>query len=282
MIANMWGAMYSRFRVKFLLIALTLFSQNSCINWFRDFGDKSSDNSWYYNAKRAFDDLDFDTAISQITPVLESQPRNEDVVYLAAASYAGRAGLRILDLFLTIASDAATKSMFQMFTEAYPRADDDDIADIESALEILEDFEPLAENRSNAMNFFALFLAYSRIGVILNRYAYDEDNALRDNFNACEEVDDFDAVTTGLPYAMLDRVMTSIPRIVDAMRGISGEGAAFDALSAVSFAAEFPLDPYPCVDAVGLHLVSCLAVQTLINTGPPSGLGSGLGAICTP
>jgi hypothetical protein len=275
--------MCCRSKIARLAIAsLAILVLGGCANAFRDFGDKSSDEYLIAQTKNQLDALKFDSAIDSITPVLTSQPHNEEVVYLATAAYAGRGGLRILDLFTAIASDISTKSIFEIFAEHFKGATDDSVADIESAMNIMEAYGPTAADRSADLNFFSIFLYYSRIGVILNRYAYDSTtNTVKSNFNACYTTGDLDPATTGLPNEMVDRIMLTVPRIFDAASAVSGQGGALDTLADT---AGFPSGlsstvAVPCTTTP--NDASCVLVRALVNVGPANngiGLGSASGS----
>ena len=277
----MWGAMSYRCNKKAInaLIAAGVIvgTLSGCHNMYRDFSDKSSDSYLIFQAKSYMDALDFDSAITSITPVVASQPTNEEVAYIASASYAGRAGLRILDLFSKLASELSSKSILQIFAEHFPGATDTTVADIESATRVLEAFSPRASGRSPSLNFYALFLYYSRIGVILNRYAYDSTSTLRTNFTACNTQDTPDAAETGIPNDMIDRIMTSIPRVLDAASGATGGGSTTNALSSASLPPELSsFSPIPC--STDSNDVRCLAGRTFVNIGRPTGIGLGTGS----
>jgi hypothetical protein len=251
-------------------------TQVSCINVLREFGDKSSDSYLLEQARRLLDAEDFDAAIEAITPVLASEPENEEVVYVAAASYAGRAGLRALDLLTNIVTYGSEKTLFEIFAEAFPGADADDQTDIERATSIIDTFSDEASGRSSDLNLFSVFVYYSRIGVALSLYAYDSEGVQRTNFSACHTEEDFEGVKTGLPDDMVDIVMTSIPKIVDALSGVTVQGGAVDALRNVDLTDSLSEDPIPCSDDSNNPV--CLIMRSAINVGLPDGFGLGTGS----
>ncbi len=260
--------------IKNIFLFLGFFTVVGCSNVLREVGNRSSDEFLIFQTKQYLSEQNWDLAASTIAPVKITQPTNEEVFYLSASAYAGRAGLRVLDLLTTIASDGGTKSLFTIFAEHYPGADEDTIADIESATAVIEAFSATAAGRSSEMNLFAVFVFYSRIGAALATYAFNSEGVVRENFTACHTVDDFEGVMTGLPDDMVDNISTSIPRVVDALSGVTVEGGAIDAIRDVSLPDSLTTTPLPC--SSDPTNVNCLLTRNLVNLGPLSG-GIGLG-----
>jgi hypothetical protein len=277
----MWGVMCSRFKLIFAFVGCALL--NSCAqNAFRDFAAKSSISYLIDSTKKQLDEQDFDTAISTITAALALEPTNEEAVFLAAIAYAGRAGLRTLDLFLTLASDISSKSIFTIFAQNFKGAEEADLDDMDEAIRILESLGNRAALRTNSLNFLAMFLYYSRIGIILNLYGFDADAVLRTNFTACKKSEDFSGLKTGIPDAYIDKVMISLARVQDTSGSISGSGSGFSALRSSTGATSFPFDPIPCSTASDpVDFAKCVAVRVLINVGAPTGIGLGSGSDST-
>jgi len=255
----------------YILTLILSFGLTSCSNAFRDFPDKSSDQYYIDVAKLYLNQFKFTEAIEKILPVLETQPRNAEVVEIAMLAYAGRAGLRVLDLILTLGSDSGSSSFFRIFAEHFPGATDDDIADIQAAIDILEGYESDATLRDSELNLIGMFLYYSRIGVTLNRYAYDGDTILP-SFDQCDPAD--------LPDAPLTQIVQSVPKALTAASNLSSGGVsdALDGLTSTpaiqAFAgdedAECPADAAPCQ-----------RMRSLIGEGALGiGLGSGVAAVC--
>lgn len=247
---------------------------SGCSNVLREFGNRSSDEFLIYQAKKYLSEQQWDSAIGSITPVMISQPNNEEVFYITASAYAGRAGLRVLDLLSTIAGDVGTKTFFTIFAEHYPGATDETIEDIESATSVIESFAENAVDRSSEMNLFAVFVFYSRIGAVLAKYAFDEEGVVRDNFTACHTIEDLEGAKTGLPDEAVDIVSTTIPRVVDALSGVTVSGGAIDSLRGVSLPASLTRTPLPCSSSP--TDATCLAARNLVNLGQSAG-GIGLG-----
>jgi len=271
-------------RSKWVMISsfLSLLSVGACANAWRDFADKSSDSYLMEQARNSLDALNFDKAIIEITPVIASNPQNMDAAYIGSSAYAGRAGLRILDLFISIGNDISSKTLLTILAQHFIGATDQSLSDMNTSVSLLEGAGPNAASRSTDMNFYALLLYYARIGVNLNRYAFDVSaNTLLPNFNACYKTVDLVAINTGIPDAAIDNIMISVPRIIDAISGVTGSGDAFSAiLNASILPASLPSAPIPC--SLSSVNVQCLAIRTLItntNVGAP-GIGGLGGAAC--
>jgi len=280
MTANLWGVMYTSSKNSLLLAPLILLL-SSCGNVLEDFPSKTSDSYLLDQSKKYIDENDYDSAIASIEPVLLHQPDNPEVVYVASVAYAGRGGLRILDLFENLVDGVATKGVLQIFAENFVDSTASEIADIERSMSVLESYGALAAGRTDNMNFFALFLFYSRIGVVLNTYAYDPvTDQKRSNFDACHTLVTYDAVKTGIANSEIDKIYTTIPRIVDTITHVAASGSGFDEIRAATslMPAGLGMNPLPCSDTP--NDANCRAVRTLINVGKSAngiGLESGVG-----
>lgn len=264
-----------------LTTALLFLSSSSCKNLFSDFTDRTSFDYIVEQTRIHLDREDFDLAIATIEPLLETNPKNEEVAVLASSAYAGRAGVRTLDQILAI-GESSGAGLFEVFTVNLAAADEEDLEDLERARTIIEAYGATAADRSPDANFYALFLWYSRVGANLAFHAVDAGE-VRTNFTACHGVINFAGARTGLPNATVDRVMTSIARIVDTLPGISSDADVVAALGGITSALPtavtdiIGMDPIPCEDAVlpDPNAIACLGVRTLIN-GSSLGLGTGI------
>ncbi|MBS1983481.1 MAG: hypothetical protein JST16_04855 [Bdellovibrionales bacterium] len=257
-----------------------------CANPFRDLADKTSEKYRIDQAEGLLNSYKFDDAITAIDPVVAAHPTDERIVNIAVSAYAGRAGLRILDMLEAIGTDLSTKGIFRIFADHFVESDADKQSDIENAKDLIEAYGARGVNRSASMNFLAMFVYYSRIGVVLNRYAYNGTTQLLSTFKACHTTSDFNAATTGLPDSAVDIVMTSIPRILDAASGIasSTDSRITSITSIPGVPTDLGFDPIPC--SADSNNTTCKTVRSLINIGPSEisgtiGLATGEGACAT-
>lgn len=246
----------------------------SCGNILRDMPNKSADSYYMDLAKQALDREDFDDAIARITPVLQSNPTDEEVVRLGIRAYAGRAGLRILDFSLAMA-DSGDDNFFTVFAKQFQGADDDAVADMQSAIDLIEAFESDATARSAQVNILAMFVYYGNIGVVLNNRAFDTNNELVATFDACDGTD--------LPSADAQAILQSLPKAVDSASGVDERAAS--AVSALNDSPEMAAfssaqnAECPGVDLQGRTL--CAGIRTLVNGDASIGLNTG-GGVCPP
>jgi hypothetical protein len=255
-----------------LWIVGLFFLLGSCSNAWRDFPDKSSDQYYIDQAKIHLNQFEFDKAIERISPVLAKYPKNTEVVQIAMLSHAGRAGLRVLDLILALASDVSSSTFFRIFAEHFPNADDDDVEDLMRAIEILETYQLDAALRNTEFNLIAMFLYYGQIGVILHRYAY-VNNAIWAQFDQCN--------LAHMPDDALTFVVQSLPKALSASSNLSGSGGVSGALDALTSAPEIQAFVGAENATCPTDNAPCQSMRSLIGEGDLGiGLGSGVPVAC--
>lgn len=249
---------------------------SGCKNLYTDFGSKTSNDYLLYEAEKDLDALRFDSAINNLDVVLARVPDDSYARYMKSVAHSGRAGLRVVQIFETLSSSGSA-SIFQILAESFHTINDFRLDDFKVAVDSLEYFSTDPGDRTSEQNFYALFLFLGRIGAVLNRYAYDNNNALLSTtFSACHKVVDKSAVTTGIPDDAIDIIMTMIPRITDTVQKLSeqGSGNLFD-VSSLQALGVFSYDPIPC--SADSNAPKCLAIRTIINNNS-TGLGLGTGS----
>jgi hypothetical protein len=260
-----------------MLVVLICGTQWGCSNAYRNYSSKTSKPYLIEKARALIDAYEFTQAINILRPLSDADPGSEELSYLTATAYAGRAGLRVLDLFQSLADDISSRTLLQIFARHIPGSTVPTYNDIETAIKVIEAYGSRATNRSQDMNFLALFVFYARIGTLLNLTAYNTDNTLRSNFKACHRLNAFSAASTGLTNDQVDIIMVTIPRIIETVSTISGTGAAFDAIQSISNLQALGIasfDAIPC--SANSENPKCLAVRSLVNLGTTDG-GIGLG-----
>ncbi|MBP7843397.1 MAG: hypothetical protein KA116_01160 [Proteobacteria bacterium] len=261
----------------FLIFALCQCSKNL----FRSTSDEKADSYRIDRARKEIDKENFDTALEYIVPVWERRQTEPEIAYIAANAYAGRAGLRIINLFDSLASDITTKTVLEIFSEHFIDASLQDVNDMESAIGCIENAGNRGALRNAKTNFFALLVYWARIGANLNYYAYAANNVKEAGFNACKISVNFGAAT-GLPQNIVDRIMVTVPRIIDTAAYVSGSGSDFDAILAANLPAEFSVltsfDPIPCPGTTAPEIALCLGVRSVINLNT---VGLNTGADCS-
>jgi hypothetical protein len=265
-----------------LFFAFVFVSQlQFCPNSLREFSHRGGVEYRIEEARKYIDKLEYDDAIAVITPVLATNPKNAQAAYVGSSAYAGRAGLKILDLLLVLPSEVGVKGLFAIFAEHFVEVTEEDVEDLYEAVRILEAYSDDASERSPDMNFYALFLYYARIGALLNYHAYNESGELLENFSACHKEYEPDEAATGLPNDYVDTVMISLPRIIDATSGIASSGEAVDLVASADLTGvlgdDVPREVIPCSSAEGVTSdnLLCHLIRSFINMGPING-GIGL------
>jgi len=254
-----------------LLPCLALFG--SCSNVLRDFPDKSSDDYYVSLAQIYLDQFKFDKAINVITPVLANQPKNYQVVKVAMLSYAGRAGLRVLDLILSL-TDLSGSTFFRLFSEHFPGANADTISDMKMAVSILEAYESDPAARTSEFNVIGMFLHWGVLGSTLNGYGYNSNNTPAAGFDACDILD--------LPEVANTDVVQSLSKALEASSNISGNGGITSALDALLSAPELSAftnsQETVCPGVAANDVQSCDGMRALVNEGS-AGIGIGAGVV---
>ena len=260
--------------------------------------DKGSEQYLIDSTKNALDLFDFDGAIANITPVLVTHPTDETVAYLAANAYAGRAGLRSLDVFTEISGSSS--SLLLLFAKHMRDATATTLTDMDQAATIIENYGATPSLRSGRVNFFAVLLYLARAGAYLNYYGIDPvTNSVRSNFTACVTTKDFaaagptDVVGTGIPNADIDTIMVSVAKALDSLSHANLSGAVATALTSFSAnPAITPIlavtSPLPCTSVTvppvpSGNQATCLAFRAVVNNAAV-GLGQTFGvagdAVC--
>jgi hypothetical protein len=255
--------------VKNLSIMTLLLFFGSCNVW-RDFPNKSSDSYFLDQAEIFLDQFKFDQAIEKITPLLITQPKNPRVIRIAMLSYAGRAGLRSLDLILGL-TDLGDKTFFMVFAEHFPGATITSVNDVRKSVEILENFQANPALRTEDMNLVAMFLYFSLIGVNLNYHAYNSNNELIGSFSACNASFTDEANTD---------IIQGLAKAIDmsSYLGSGGFSGALNSLTSVPIVGNF-LDASDviCPGADPDEEQTCGLMKFLINDGHTNQVGLDFG-----
>ncbi len=250
-----------------LFLGVTLLS---CENAYRYLPDRSSDAYYIDEAKKNLGQFKFTKALEFILPVLAKQPTNVEVVKIAYKSYAGRAGLRSADMISELGS--GSDGFFAIFAKHFPGADEDTLSDITAAIEVLENYQTDPALRDIEMNLHAMFLYYSKIGVVLNYRAFDANNVVEAGFDACDDV--------VFPDEDLQSIVQAFPRAIDAASGVDETTASLvESLNSSPLLATFlNTQESECPGTIAADVAACLGMRALINEGD-SGIGIGAGAL---
>ena len=255
-----------------------------CSNILEDFPDKNGEEYLKAQARLHIDKSQWDAAIVAITPVLARHPQDQEIANIAATAYVGRAGLRVLDLIDNIVQESDDHGMLEILAHHFSgyEVGDQYLADYATAVGIIEAAGATGAARDANLNFLSLFVYYTRIGVILNRYAFTpKTKSLRPGFDACLSSSDLTGVNpTGIPNAQIDIIYTSIPKIIDSAANINASGDGLDALiSANGIPTNFAVNPIPCTSTQ--NAAACVVTRNLVGIGKiAGGIGIETGGTC--
>lgn len=255
-------------------LVLSIVFLNGCANSSDDFVDKTSDGYRIQSARQAIDRLDFLDAIQHLELVYANRPDDREVKYLLSVAYAGRAGLRIIDLFEQVADKSDTKGVLRIFAEHFTGVTLDNLSDLKEAVSFLESISTEATERTDDENFYALFLYYAQIGALINYSALDpDDNSLRSNFRSCHTVVDFDAVKTGITSANIDTITVDLLRILQTAATLTVEDDLESLVALSGVPSGLDLDSN-CAAQPNQSI--CKSVRTVVGVGhADDGIGVG-------
>ena len=191
-----------------LVVTLSLLFSLSCSkNFYDELADKEEDDAVYFEAQKALDDLNYSQAILLIQSLGADYQTRRDVNFTLASAFAGRCGLNFISLAETL-SDASATGLFGIIMQGFPGSSDNSIADCISAESVINTVESDPTLRTVDENLLMAFVAFSKIGVILNRYADSDDDGSPDGgFDHCSNADfpeaDVRQIGTGIGNAVL-------------------------------------------------------------------------------
>lgn len=171
----------------FLVTIVILFSflSVSC-NLLEEFGDATSDEALFFDARRSLASGDYTAAIDKIDEISTTYQARREVQFVLAKAYAGRCGMDFLSLVEAL--EVPTDNILVIFMNAMAGADITAYEDCVAAEDVIKTMEPLAADRTVDENLFMAFLGFSKIGAVLHPRADTDANGVPDTapaFNAC-------------------------------------------------------------------------------------------------
>lgn len=154
-----------------IMMILCFFIPTGCsVNILSEFGDPTTDKALLYGAQMLIDEGDWTGAIEKFADMSTDFRSGRDVRALEASAYAGRCGLKFLDMIDLLANLGATKLFLQLMTD-FPGSNAQDISDCVQAETILKAIDATAANRTVDENLLMTFVEFAKIGAILSTYA---------------------------------------------------------------------------------------------------------------
>jgi hypothetical protein len=244
----------------------------SCNNILSSLKD-TTDASLYFQAQEQVDSLQWTAALTSISDMSTSYQSTRAVLDLKASAYAGRCGLRYVQLISQLSSIGTTR-LFLFLLEKFDGATATSIADCESAVAVLQQVSSTVSGLSEDEALFLVFLSFAKIGVIL---AADADPAATGSpsasFNACStsSMSDADAGNIGTALSDALAALTSVA-------SLSSVGSSqLSSLSTVctTLAADAPTYNFCGItNTSDLTATELLGIRSLVQENQLIGLGT--------
>ncbi|MFK8138084.1 MAG: hypothetical protein AB8E15_06980 [Bdellovibrionales bacterium] len=218
--------------LKIGLISIALSLLVSCggeFNLFSASADKNSDKALLYDANRALEAKDFETAISKIQSMSTAAQAEDDTLRLLGSAYGGQCGLEFVPFQTGFSDSSDTLSNFLL-----THFEDADV-DSQTACKNAETaFDGISADGLTQSDYIArVYLAMSKIGSIVNTEGALVDNTLDPGFDPCSDIpSSFNAETgdqakelftalvrlfTNLASAGLDTAVSALPPAIEAL-----------------------------------------------------------------
>ena len=255
-----------------IFIAVTLFSLLGCGQNILESFSKVSDESLLVDARIHMDKYEWDLAIAKFTDMSAEFLATREIKFLHASAYAGKCGLDFMD-FIEKLTSIGTEKLYAFLMGSFLGVTSAIESDACIQAEVLiKSISSSASDRTVNENTFMAFIGFTKIGVILSRYADTDDDGSADaGFNSCSTVSipdsDVKQIATGLAIAL-----TSL-----AAPGVSlGEGQVTDLNSICGELTGLGPTYDFCSDTETTSITGdkLKAARTIIGEGQVVGIGS--------
>jgi len=155
-------------RVFKIMMILCFYLFTGCsVNILSEFGDKTTDDALLFDAQMKIDEGDWAGAIEKFDEMSDDFRAEREVRALEASAYAGRCGLRFLDL-IQVFTNIGSTLLFRELMESFPGATASQAADCAQAESLIKLIDATATNRTLDENLLMAFLSFVKIGVLLS------------------------------------------------------------------------------------------------------------------
>lgn len=182
-------------------------------NILSEFGDKTSDEALLFDAQMHIDHEEWTDAIEKFDAMTDDFRAEREVRALEASAYAGRCGLRFLDL-INIFTNIGTTLLFRELMESFPGATAAQAADCAQAESLIKQIDPVATERTVDENLLMAFLSFVKIGVLISVNADADGNGIPNwaSGDACSAVNitDADVNQIGTAIANANASLTAV------------------------------------------------------------------------
>ncbi len=173
---------------KYLQIFLIFFVMG-CDNILEETAKKDTREAVYYQAKKAMDSKDYDTAITLMLSLGPTFLAQRDVAAVYASAYSGRCGLDFVQLVSDLENVGASPSVLLYLMGIFPNGTDAKITDCVLAEGILKSFGNESA-RTDDENVLMGLSSLTKVGIVLNRYADSDNDGVADaGFDHCDATD---------------------------------------------------------------------------------------------
>jgi len=211
------------------VVLVTLGCLSCSVNILEEFGDQTTDDALFYQAKMLINDGDYQGAIDAFADMSPEFLARREVKGIHASAYAGVCGVNFLDILDAFGTLSATRFFLwamQTFTGGSAARQSACI----SAETLLKEIGATGSARTDDENILMTFISLTKMGVILSRYAdANSDDAVDGGFDPCDSAVD-------LPSADTKEIATGFAIAIDSLQNITSLSIGGDITSQVSTA----------------------------------------------
>lgn len=172
-----------------LFFIFLLFPFFGCENVLKETAKKDTREAVYYEAKRAMDRRDFDTAITLMQSLGPTFLAQRDVATIYASAFSGRCGLNFVNLLTNLENLTSAGAILGSLMGLFPEGTDEKITDCVLAQGILESFGDHTQRNADE-NILMGLSSLTKVGTVLSRYADTDNDGVADaTFDHCSNTD---------------------------------------------------------------------------------------------
>lgn len=217
--------------MKKYILAFFILNILGCENILKETAKKDTRDAVYYEAKKAMDRKDYDSALTLLVSLGPTYLAQRDVASVYASAYSGRCGLDFVGLMSDLQNVGSSPTVFLYLMGLFPNGSDSKITDCVLAEGILKNIGDETQRNADE-NVLMGLSSLTKVGTILNRYAdADNDGAADASFDSCDATD--------LPDSAVGEIGTGIALSILSISAVSSSlsSSTFTSISALCSAA---------------------------------------------
>lgn len=278
-------------RVSLAVALIFIISSNlSCtVNILESFADKTTSQSYYYDALDLMNKGDYDGALAKIALITGSLATDRKVTSLKASAYAGKCGLSFLE-FVEALQDMGSSSLFQVFLTNFASGTAAKIDACVTAEDLVESIGTVSERTSDE-NMLLILISFAKIGNVLSLYAdSDDDGTVDAAYNSCTvgatrvagPLTDADVRQVGTGLTLAIENITAVSSTVNlGSSALASVSAACSALNSLNPAYNFCANTNPAsFTAQQLKAIRGLITETNDGIGLKTCVGGAATCVC--